>query len=93
MSNPFGSRGGDWHLLNKEGGAEIALKPGAIPDGAVIELKGAIPFDFVWENQSPEFMHMNRILPAKTFQFTLPPAQAAPSAVIKLGSPLPQIVK
>ena len=94
--DPFSdfSRGGAWHLLDKEGGSEIIYKPGAkLPDTAVIALRGAMPFGFVWENHSPLFLHGDRSLPAKLFEFTPTPAQAADSSIIALSSPLPPLVK
>lgn len=65
------SRDGAWHLLNKEGGVPVAYKPGdSFPRTAVIELKSAMPFGFVWDNQSPFPMHGDRYLEADLFQLT-----------------------
>lgn len=65
------SRDGAWHLLDKEGGVPVAYKPGdSFPATAVIELKSAMPFGFVWDNQSPFPMHGDRYLEAGLFQIT-----------------------
>ena len=65
------STGGAWHLLDKEGGVSILYKPGgSLPATAVIELKSAMPFGFVWANQSPRGMHGDRYLEAKLFLMT-----------------------
>ncbi len=63
-----------WRLLDK-GGAPLAWKPGnPFPAAAVVELKDAMPFGFVWENQSPFGMHGTRRLDAALFTLAKPAA-------------------
>ena len=89
-----GSRGGVWHLLDKEGGIPIPYKPGEeFPATAVIELKSAMPFGLVWDNQSPFGMHGDRYLEAGLFQMTAPPAQPLRSGILTPGSPPPPLIK
>ena len=89
-----GSRDGGWLILDKEGGVPILYKPGEkFPATAVIELKSAMPFGFVWDNQSPFGMHGDRYLEAGLGQMTAPPAQPLRSGVLTPGSPLPPLVK
>lgn len=89
-----GSRGGGWLILDKEGGAPILYKPGEkFPETAVIELKSAMPFGFVWDNQLPFPMHGDRYLEAGLFQMTVPPAQPIRSGILTPGSPLPPLIK
>ena len=89
-----GSRGGAWLLLDKEGGVPLLYKPGeSFPATAIIELKSAMPFGFVWDNQSPFGMHGDRYLEASLFQVTAPPVQPARSGILTPGSPLPPLIK
>ena len=90
------SRGGAWLLLDKEGGVPLSYKPGeSFPTIAVIELKSAMPFGFVWDNQSPFGMHGDRYLEAGLFQVTAPPPSVQPirSGILTPGSSLPPLIK
>lgn len=89
-----GIRGGEWHLLDREGGISILYKPGGtFPASAVIELKGAMPFGFVWDNQSPFPMRGDRYLEAGLFQVAAPIVQPTRSGILTPGSPLPPLIK
>ncbi len=68
-------RNGTWRVLDKEGGQPIVFKTLTdLPEDAVIEVKGAMPFGITWERQSPVQSHGTRILPASEFQ-AAPPAK------------------
>lgn len=87
-------REGTWRVLDKEGGLPITLKPGAsIPNGAVITLKNAMPFGFVWDNQLPYQLHTDRMLPASAFQLEDLPTEASGRKTLVLGTPLTPLVE
>ncbi len=68
-------RNGTWRVLDKEGGQPIVFKTFVdLPEDAVIEVKGAMPFGITWERQFPYQSHGTRILSASEFQ-PAPPAE------------------
>jgi len=63
-----GQQAGVWRLLDKPGGSPMALpaSASALPKDAVVELKRAMPFGLIWENQPPHG-DVDRTIPASEF--------------------------
>jgi len=62
-------REGAWRALDKPGGALVLLKAGsALPPGAVIEMKGAMPFGLTWDNRLPYALFGDRTVAAGAFK-------------------------
>ena len=75
-------RVGAWRVLDRPGGAllplNLPLKAGAgLPAGAVVELKGAMPFGLTWDNRLPYALSGDRTVPAASFRATPPAALGA----------------
>ena len=62
-------REGTWRTLDKVGGTPVLLKAGsALPPGAVVEMKGAMPFGLTWDNRLPYTLFGDRAVAAGAFK-------------------------
>lgn len=61
---------GAWRLLDGPHGKPLPLptSPAALPSGAVVELKAALPFGLTWENRPPSGLQADRVIPAAEFE-------------------------